>query len=73
MTKRLPTSDIADMPAPKRRLRRNLGDVIKNMTANNKVFLGEYVFHIYFKNNSHITLNVKYINIIFVNLFSVQN
>lgn len=33
------------MPAPKRRLRRNLGDVIKNMTANNKVFLGEYVLN----------------------------
>ena len=38
VTKRLPTSDQSDMPAPKRR---NLGDVIKNMTANNKVFLGE--------------------------------
>lgn len=41
VTKRLPTSDLSDMPSPKRRLRRNLGDVIKNMTANNKVFLGE--------------------------------
>ncbi|XP_015370354.1 PREDICTED: THO complex subunit 1-like [Diuraphis noxia] len=41
VTKRLPTSDQSDMPAPKRRLRRNLGDVIKNMTANNKVFLGD--------------------------------
>eukprot|EP00102_Acyrthosiphon_pisum_P027035 XP_016664245.1 PREDICTED: THO complex subunit 1-like [Acyrthosiphon pisum] len=36
--KRLPTSDQSDMAAPKRR---NLGDVIKNMTANNKVFLGD--------------------------------
>lgn len=42
VVKRLPpASDQGDMPAPKRRLRRNLGDVIKNMTANNKVFLGE--------------------------------
>ncbi|KAE9542746.1 hypothetical protein AGLY_002657 [Aphis glycines] len=41
VTKRPPTSDQTDMPAPKRRLRRNLGDVIKNMTANNKVFLGD--------------------------------
>lgn len=31
------------MPALKQRPRRNLGDVIKNMTVNNKVFLGEYV------------------------------
>ncbi|XP_029341293.1 THO complex subunit 1-like [Acyrthosiphon pisum] len=38
VTKRLPTSDQSDMTAPKRR---NLGDVIKNMTANNKVFLGD--------------------------------
>lgn len=34
------------MPIPKRRLRKNLGDVIKNMTADNKVFLGEYVFNL---------------------------
>ncbi|XP_025411324.1 THO complex subunit 1 [Sipha flava] len=37
----IPASDQGDMPAPKRRLRKNLGDVIKNMTANNKVFLGD--------------------------------
>ncbi|XP_050539159.1 THO complex subunit 1 isoform X2 [Daktulosphaira vitifoliae] len=31
----------SDMPTTKRRPRRNLGDVIKNMTVNNKVFLGD--------------------------------
>lgn len=48
------------MPAPKRRLRRNLGDVIKNMTANNKVFLGEYVsiIDVYF---SFVWKNIDYL------------
>ncbi|XP_050421728.1 THO complex subunit 1 isoform X2 [Adelges cooleyi] len=42
VTKRpLSAGNEIDMPAPKRRPRRNLGDVMKNMAANNKVFLGD--------------------------------
>lgn len=62
VTKRLHTNDQSDMPTPKRRLRKNLGDVIKNMTADNKVFLGEYVFNLVIL-FCHLAINnIYYVN-----------